>query len=88
MIKFALRKEQNKAEFYGLLKYVMSHFSFNSSIDFTDIFQALISAVAQKMKFGPNKLSYLICFGIALYFKQQLLGELKETQCFIISFDE
>ena len=27
-------------------------------------------------------------FGIAPYFKQQLLNELKEAQCFIISFGE
>ena len=68
----------------------MSHFSFNSSTDITDIFKALLpdSAIAQKMKFRPNKLSYLICFGIAPYLKQQILAELKETQCFVISFDE
>ena len=46
------------------------------------------SAIAQKVNCGPTKLSYLICFGIAPYFKQQLLNELKEAQCFIISFDE
>ena len=68
----------------------MSHFSFNSSPDITDIFKAMFpdSAVAQKMKFGPNRLSYLICFDIALYFnKQQLPVELKEIH-FVISFDE
>ena len=46
------------------------------------------STIAQKMTCGPTKLSYLICFGIAPYFKQQLLNELKEAQCFVISFDE
>ena len=46
------------------------------------------STVAQKMNFGPNKQSYLICFGIVPYFKQQVLVELKETQCFVISFGE
>ena len=40
------------------------------------------------MRFGPYNLSYLICFGIAPYFKQQLLVELEETQCFVILFDE
>ena len=56
----------------------------------TDIFKAMFpdSFVTQKMKFGPSKLPYLICFGIAPYFKQQLHVELKETQCFVISFDE
>ena len=46
------------------------------------------SAIAQKINSGPTKLSYLICFGIAPYFKQQLLNELKEAKCFVISFDE
>ena len=40
------------------------------------------------MNCGSTKLSYHICFGIAPYFKQQLLNELKEAQCFVISFDE
>ena len=40
------------------------------------------------MNCGPTKLSYHICFGIASYFKQKLLTELKEAQCFVISFDE
>ena len=46
------------------------------------------SVIAQKMNCGPTKLSYLICFGIAPYFKQQFLKELKEAQCYVISFDE
>ena len=68
----------------------MSHFSYNSATDITDVFRAMFpdSAIAQKMNCGPTKLSYLICFGIAPYFKQQLLNELKEAQCFVISFDE
>ena len=40
------------------------------------------------MSCGPTELSYLICFVIAPYFKQQLLNELKEAQCFVISVDE
>ena len=88
--KHALRKEQTKAEILWALKCVMSHFSFNSTADITDIFGAMFpdSAIAQKMSCGPNKMSYLICFGIAQYFRQLLLAELKETPCFVISFDE
>ena len=75
MIKFALRKGQHKAEILWELRGVMSHFSVNSSADIADIFKVMFpdSAIAQKMNFGPNKLSYMICFGIAPYFKQQLL---------------
>ena len=90
MIKFALQKEQHKAETLWVLKCVMSHFSFSSSTDITDIFMAMIpdGVSAQKLRFGPKKLFYLICFGITPYFKQKLIVELKETQCFDISFDE
>ena len=90
MTKFAIRNEQHEAEILWGLYCVMFHLSFNSSADITNIFKAIFpdSAVIQKMKFGPNKLPYLICFGIAPYFKQQLLMELKEIQCFVISFAE
>ena len=37
MTKFALRKEQHKAEILQASKCVMSHFSFNSPTDITDI---------------------------------------------------
>ena len=79
--KHALRKEQHKAEGLWALKCVMSHFFFNSTADITDIFRAMFpdSAIAIKMSCGPNKMSYLICFGIAPYFRQLLLAELKET---------
>ena len=40
------------------------------------------------MSCGPTNLSYLICFGIAPFFKQQLLADLKKALCFVISFDE
>ena len=68
----------------------MSYFSFNSSTDITDIFKAMFQIVLlhRKKKFGPNILSYLNCFGIAPYFKQQVIVELKEMQCFVLSFDE
>ena len=90
MSKFILTKHQHKAEILWALKTVMSHFSYNSSTNIADVFRAMFpdSAIAQKMNCGPTKLSYLICFGIAPYFKQQLLKELKEAQCYVISFDE
>ena len=72
------------------MKTVMSPFSYNSATKIANVFRAMFpdSAIAQKLNCGPTKLSYLICFGIASYFKQQLLKELKEAQCYVISFDE
>ena len=88
--KFALTKEHHKAEIIWALKSVMSHFSYNSAHDITDIFKAMFpdSSIAQHMSCGPTKLSYLISFGIAPYFRDLLLADLKQTSCFVVSFDE
>ena len=68
----------------------MSHFSYNSAHDITDVFKVMFpdSIIAQHMSCGPTKLSYLISFGIAPYFMDLLLKELKDAPCFVISFDE
>ena len=70
LTQLLLTKHQHKAENLWALKTVMSHFSYNSATDITDVFMAMFpdSAFAQKMNCGPTKLSYLICFGIAPYF--------------------
>ena len=88
--KLTLTREQHKAEIFWALKSVMSHFSYNSAHDITDVFKAMFpdSIIAQHMSCGPTKLSYLISFGIAPYFMDLLLKELKDAPCFVISFDE
>ena len=56
----------------------------------TDVFKAMFrdGIIAQHMSCGPTKLSYLISFGIAPYFMNLLLKELKDAPCFVIAFDE
>ena len=68
----------------------MSHFFYNSSQDIGDVFRAMFpdSKIAQQWSCGAIKLSYLITFGIAPYFKELLLAELTEVPCFVLSFDE
>ena len=87
---YVLRKEQHKAEIFWALKIIMSHFSYSSAEDICDIFRVMFhdSAIAKKMKCGPTKLSYIVAFGIAPYFKQLLLSELQKAPCFVLSFDE
>ena len=86
MTKLTLTREQHKAEIFWALKFVMSHFSYNSAHDITDVFKAMFpdSIIAQHMSCGPTKLSYLNSFGIAPYF----MDILKDAPCFVISFDE
>ena len=90
LTKLVLRKEQHKAEIFWALKSVMSHFSLNSAQDRTEIFKVIFPDIniAQGMSCGPTKLSYLITFGIAPYFKQLLIDDLKKAPCFVVLFDE
>ena len=89
MTKFALRKEQHKAEILWALKCLMSHFLFNST-DITDIFKAIFpdSAIAHKMRFGPHRLSYLICFWHCTIHLATATCETERNTCFVILFDE
>ena len=90
MSKFTLTQEQQKAEILWALKSLMSHFSYNSIQDIGDVFRAMFqdSKIAQQWSCGATKLSYLITFGIAPFFKELLLAELTEAPCFVLSFDE
>ena len=88
LTKFPLTKEHHKAEIIWALKSIMSHFSYNSAHDITDVFKAMFpdSRIAQHMSCGPTKLSYLISFGIAPYFRELLLADIKKASCFVVFF--
>ena len=46
------------------------------------------SQVAKDFDMGPNKTGYVINYGLAPFFKEQLQDELRKSPCYIMSFDE
>ena len=46
------------------------------------------SHIAKSVQLGPTKLKYLTNFGIAPHFKSILLENIKESPCFVLSYDE
>ena len=66
----------------------MSHFSYNSMTDITDIFKAMFpdSVIAQKMSCGSKKMTFLICCGTAPYFKQLIMAYLRDAPGVVILF--
>ena len=90
LTKLALRGGKHKAEILRALKSVMSHFSYSSACDIFDMFKVMFpdSSIAQGMSCGPTKLSYLITFVTAPYFKQLLVEDLKKAPYFVVLFDE
>ena len=66
------------------MKSVLSHLSFRASSDVGGLFQNMFpdSAIAKKFACSKTKVNYLICFGIALYFKEKLLHKVKQAEGF------
>ena len=46
------------------------------------------SEIASKFACGKTKMNHLLCFGIALFFKEKLLQKVNEVECVTIAFDE
>ena len=77
-----------KAEIQWAIHTIDNHHSFNSNAGISDVFKQCFpdSEIAQKFSMGERKTSYLTTFGIAPYFKDQIIRNTKDE--FIICFDE
>ena len=73
------------------VKMVMSHYSANSCSNTGDLFKQMFpdSRIAQNFNCGKTKCSYLMCFGLAPYFHDKLMSNLRQSGVvYAISFDE
>ena len=77
-----------KSEVLWTLQTVVTHCSYKSNENISDVFKAMFpdSEIAQRFKCGERKTSYMCVFGLADYFKQTVLGEVKGH--FVLLFDE
>ena len=81
-------KEELQTEIRWVIATVMYNLSSNAASNMTQLFGSLFpdSKVAKHVTLGRTKISYIMNFGLAPYFKSLLIEE--KTQCYIISFDE
>ena len=66
------------AEILWALKVVLSHFSFRSCAELSELFQVMFSdsEIASEFTLGKTKCFYLINYGLAPFFKDTLLREI------------
>ena len=83
-------KEVRKAEVLWALHSVKHHYSLRSSETLSQLFQAMFcdSNIAQAYSCSRTNLSYLIVFGIAPYFKELLVKNIRESDYYTVIFDE
>ena len=79
-----------KAEIVWALKSVMSGYSNNSSSDMNVTFQIMFpdSNIAKQYQMGPDKLKYIVNWGLAPYFKDLLIEDISKAKYLSVGFDE
>lgn len=88
--RFLFNQQVTKAEIIWCIQSVMTHLSFRSASSAVKAMKAMFtdSDIAQKMELQRTKVGYLIGFGLAPYFKNELVNTISQTNCFVICFDE
>ena len=78
------------SEILWALKVVMSHLSLRSCTGLNELFKVMFkdSEIAKGFALSRTKCTYLINFGLAPYFRQELLDSIKTSPYFVASFDE
>ena len=79
-----------RAEISWAVKVIMFSYSLSSCSGISKLFQTMFpdSKIAEHVTLSNDKCSYMICYGIAPYLQSVLMDELKETQMYVVSFDE
>ena len=90
-IPLTLDEKVKKAEILLVMKLTASNYSFNSYADISDICKIAFadSDIAQHMKLGSTKASYLIVHGLAPYFQSYFLRDMRAgIGYYTLYFDE
>lgn len=89
--KWWLAKDNvTKAEILWCLHTVMTHQSLRNAEAAVSLFKTMFPDcnVATEMKLGKDKTSYSIVYGLAPYFRNNLLNKIESSDFYIVGFDE
>ena len=72
------------------LEILMLNYLYRPCVGKYQLFTSMLldSSIAQKFQLGKTKANYVICYGLAPFFKLNLLEIVKKTPYIVISFDE
>lgn len=88
--KYFINNQVTKAEIVWYLHTVMTHSSFRSNSDLSEIFRIMFpdSNIAKMLHLKKDKTAYTICFGLAPFFRKELFTIISSLETFVICFDE
>ena len=78
------------AEIRWVMKVVTSYFSFQSCLDLNNLFKTMFydSDVAKCFALSKTKCSYYITYGVAPFYKGNLIADIKKSPYYTLYFDE
>ncbi len=90
LTSFVSRNDCLTSEVLWTLKVVNSHNSFNSCTDVSSLFAQMFpdSEIAKHFSCGERKCAYMCNYGIAPYFKHQLMKKNSDEDGYVLLFDE
>lgn len=90
MEKFVTKDGITKAEILWSLHIVAHHQSYNSCEGISKLFQAMFPdcPTAKQLQLSKSKIAYLIPFGLAPYFKSQLMEKIRKSTNYVVCFAE
>ena len=79
--EFMVNTHSKNAEILWCMKVVKSHYSYNSCSDFTKILTKMCpdSDIATKISLGKTKCQYMILYGLAPYYKNELIKRINDS---------
>ena len=88
MTKYVAKDDVRATEVLWAVKMVMSHYSANSCSKTGDLFKQMFpdSRIAHNFNCGKTECSYLACFGLAPYFHDKLISNLRLKWCGVWHF--
>ncbi|XP_041775449.1 uncharacterized protein LOC121595491 [Anopheles merus] len=88
--RFMLNEQVTSAEIVWALETIATHNSYRSAGANTNLFKTMFpdSQIAAKLEMGRTKLAYLITFGLAPYFTNEIFKQLDVCSEIVIGFDE
>ena len=89
-VRKELDKKSSYAEIWWVMKVGLSHYSLRLCFELNKAFMSMFSdsLIAENFGISKTKCNYLIDYGFAVYFKQELVKTLKDLSCFVISYDK
>ncbi|XP_021701533.1 uncharacterized protein LOC110676754 [Aedes aegypti] len=88
--QFIIKNEVTEAEVLWCIQTVMSHKSLRASEKDVSVLKRMFrdSEVASKLQLKKDKIAYVVMYGIAPYFKAELVDRVNQCDFFVAGFDE